>query len=339
MHAPTLIRGCLIAAVVSAGSLSGCGLEQSELSVRVLDKRNGAPIPGAAVEVNGYRRERTNILGVARMMLRPGAYDVAVSAPRFVTVDATVTVFAGMASNATVGLDAAPAPTPGPSPSPGASPSPAPGASTPPSPKPSPSAPAIEQVTLYGKVVDPTGARVKGATVYVESDWGVLFGQPATTNTVGEYRLQAKVTKGTSLRVAGMADGYETQVRRVAARGEWRLDFAGGFALKPIVSNPELPTQVRVVGRLEDTQGRALKWAVVRAEAEGTRYAFKTGTVGFDGQFELTVPTNLPLRFTASAPNHRTVTFVETVKSASPQFDFTGYRALEPKVIKDLEAE
>lgn len=337
MHAPTLIRGCLIAAVVSVGSLSGCGLEQSELTVRVLDKRNGAPVAGAAVEVNGFRRERTNLLGVARMTLRPGAYDMAVSAQRFETVDATVLISSGMASNITVSLDAAVAPSPGASPSPLPSASPAPGASPPPSAKPSPSAPASEQITLFGRVTDPAGARVKGATIYVGSDRGVPFGLPATTNTVGEYRLQATVPKGTSLRVAGMAEGYQTKVRQVTARGEWRLDFAGGFALKPIVVSPELPRQVRVVGRLEDTMGRTLKWAVVKVESEGSRYGFKADTVGFDGAYELTLPTNVPLRFTASAPNHSTVTFTETVKSSSSQFDFTGYRALDPKAI--LEGE
>ena len=331
MHAPSLYRGCLIAAVVTASGLAGCGLEQTELAVRVLDATSGAPIDGASVEVDGFRRERTNRLGVARFMLRSGAYTVDVSAPRYEKITNTVSVFTGMASSAEVRLERQAAPTPGSSTQPSPTPTPAPGASTAPTPKPSASAPAAETVTLYGKVTDPTGARVKGATIYVESNWGIPFGEPATTNGQGEYKLQAKVPRGTGVRVSAMAEGFVAKSRQVTPKGEWRLDFAGAFALSPDVTEPDLPAEVRVSGQLEDTTGKALRFAVVKVESEDMRYPFSRKVPAFLGRFELKVPTRLPLRFTASAEGHRTVTFVETVKSSSPRFDFTGYRALDPK--------
>jgi hypothetical protein len=80
--------------------------------------------------------------------------------------------------------------------------------------------------------------------------------------------------------------------------------------------------------------GRTLKWGVVKVESDGVRYPFNATTLVINGHYELTVPTRLPLRFTASAPNHRPVTLTQTVNGAADrQVDFTGYRALDPTPI------
>jgi hypothetical protein len=204
-----------------------------------------------------------------------------------------------------------------------------------PKPSPAPSTPASDQtITLFGRITDPTGARLPNVTVYVESDFGVPFGQPATTSAVGEYRLVAKAPKGTTLRVSAMADGYHTCTRYVAATGTWRLDFTGAFALKRVVTEPDTPPFETANGRVEDTMGRPLKWGVVKVESDGVRYPFNATTLVINGHYELTVPTRLPLRFTASAPNHRPVTLTQTVNGAADrQVDFTGYRALDPTPI------
>jgi Carboxypeptidase regulatory-like domain len=336
MRGPSLIRGCLIAAAVAGGGLAGCGFEQTELQVKVVDAGSGASIPGASVEVGGFRRENTNLLGVARFLVRPGTYDLEVRHPRYTGFSNMVTVFTGMAATATVRLEPAPPPTPGPSEPPAPGPTPSPGASTPAGPSPSPS-PAVEwqNVTLFGRVTDPTGARVPRATVFVESDFGIPFGH-GTTNAQGEYRIGMKLPKGKpSVRVAAMADGYHTKIRYAAPTGTWRLDFAGAFCLQPNVPEPQEPPQVTVTGEVKDTMGRAVKFGMVKAEAEGVRHPYKGYAWVTDGKYALTVPTQLPLRFTASALHHRPVTFVETVKGTERRFDFTGYRALDPTPIME----
>lgn len=337
MHASPLTRGCLIAIVVSGGALVGCGLDQATVQIQVVDRLTGGTVPGAAVEIDGYRRMATNQLGIAQTMLRPGAYGVSVSAPRYASFAGTVSVFSGTTNQVRFALDPA---TPGPSPAPGASPSPgvspSPGASAPPGPKPSASpTPAADQtVTLFGKVTDPTGVRLGNATVYVESDFGVPFGQPATTNAVGEYKLVCKVPKGTTVRASAMADNYQTRTRYITPSGTWRMDFSGPFALSAVVADPDQQPFETVSGRVEDTMGRTLKWGIVKVETDGVRYPFNASTLVLNGRYEITVPTRLPLRFTASAPNHRNVTLTQSVNGASDrQIDFTGYRALDPTPI------
>ena len=334
MVSPTLLRGSLIAAAVLGPALTGCGLEQTDLRVKVVDATTGAPVVGAVVEINGMPRGRTvPPMGLATIKLRPGAYDYEVKHRAFAPQGGTVTLFSGMGASAEVALGRRAAESPSPSPSASPGPSPSPGASPTPAPKPT-QTPDLS-ATLFGRVTDPTGARVPRAFIVVESAWGIPHGY-GETNAQGEYKFTlAHLPREKAVKVVAMAEGYTSRTRYVEPKGEFRINFTGAFALKPAVLEPALPALVKVAGQLKDTTGRDLAFATVKVLSVDERFSFKAETLGKQGRFQLTVPTGMALRFTASSLNHRSVTFTQTINAGSAQVDFSGYRALDPTPIME----
>ena len=80
--------------------------------------------------------------------------------------------------------------------------------------------------------------------------------------------------------------------------------------------------------------GRPIAFGWVKVESEGVRYPFRQFTPVIGGRYQLSVPTRLPLRFTASAEAHRSVTFTQEVNGTGDRVqDFVGYRALDPTPI------
>lgn len=324
-----LIGLTAVVAIAAYGTL-GCGLEQTDLRVQVLDAASGNPVVGAQVEVD-YLQERTNVGGMARFLVRPGAHDLSIAHRAYEPLDTSVVLYnPGMAVK-TVSLQPLPPTPPTTEPSPGASPQPGPSATPAPG----------KTITVFGRVTDPAGTRIPKASVYIESEWGIPFGT-ADTSAVGEYKI-AKLPRNQALRITAIADGYRARTRVITPSADWRLDFTGVYALAktPPVTQPDAG-MARVTGKVEDTQGRALDGVIVKAEAYNTRHPFKETAIARKGHYEIVVPTGLPLRFIASKYGHRSVTFVETIapRNGEPiKLHFQGQRALDPTPIFEGKSE
>lgn len=329
----------LYLAPLLAIAVAGCGTfaQKTDLIVRVVDARTGQAIGGATVEAD-YQKSRTSSGGQTRFTLAPDTYEVAIAHPAFLSTTTTVILVPGVTASKTVGLYPRPIsvePLPGPSgdPNPGGSPAPNPGASVQPSP-----ATGEKPVAIFGRVTDEAGNRVPNALVFVESGWGIPLGNARTT-AVGEYRVD-KLPRFQQQRITVIADGYKSVTRTAAPSSDWRMDFTGVFAMRrdlPISVDPGGPPIVRVIGRVEDTMGRTIDGAIVKAESDNVRYPFSEIAIVRGGRFELKVPAEMNIRFTATKVAHRPVTFVERVErpafGGEVHLSFTGPRALDPTVI------
>lgn len=315
--------------------VAGCGTfgQKTDLIVRVVDARTGQAIAGATVDAD-YQKARTNGAGQTRFQLTPNSYEVTIAHPAFLSTTTTVMLVAGVTASKTVGLYPRPngvEPLPGPSGDPNGTPTPQPGTSAAPS-----AQPGEKPVAIFGRVTDETGNRVPNAMVFVESNWGIPLGN-ARTSAVGEYRVE-KLARFQPTRVTVIADGYKSVTRTAAPTSDWRMDFTGAFGLRkdvPVV-DPGGPPMVKLVGRVEDTMGRPIDGAIVKAEASGVRYPFNEMAIVRGGRFTMTCPAEIDIRFTATKVAHRPVTFIERLERNSgydTRLDFTGPRALDPAPI------
>lgn len=318
-----------VAVVVLLGAASGCGTWgfQAELLVRVVDERTGQAVPGAKVQAD-YLMRRTGPSGQARFVLRPAAYDVVVEHPAFAPMEVSVVLAPNAVAAKTVGLQPRAKPP---------APSPTPTASAPVSPQPSAGASAPIEVgaTVFGRVTDEAGNRLPGAQVLLESNWGIPLGE-ARTNGTGEFKV-SQLPKGQSLKLTAMANGFKSVTRNASPAGDWRLDFTGAWALRPDTPPtpaPGGPPIVRVDGVVQDTAGRVVEGAFVRVESDNVRYPLHQMVSAAKGSFEFKLPAQIPIRFTATKPGYRPVTFVERLElitGAGPlRVDFTEGRALAP---------
>jgi hypothetical protein len=271
-------------------------------------------------------------------MLSANSYDVTVAHANYLPLTKMVTLYPGPAAAFTILVYPRPDGPVDPTPAPGPGETPAPGASTPPGPKPT----NDPGVAVFGRVVDEKGNRIPGAMVMFQTGW-ITVGS-ASTNAQGEYRVE-HLPRGQQLTAVAAADGYDAVNRTLAPQAEWRLDFASAFALKKHVEPapaPGAPTRLVITGKLEDTMGRPLDGVFVRVESANVRYPFNQTVLGRNGKYKLVVPTDLPLRFTASKPNFHTMSFTDTVPASSfggaAQEDFTGPRALDPAPILEGNA-
>lgn len=331
------------AVVLLLGSAAGCGTWafQAELLIRVVDERTGRALPGATVQAD-YLVRRTGPSGKARFVLRPATYNVMIEHPAFAPMEVSVVLTPNAVAAKTVGLQPRPRPSlPSPVPSVSASP----GAS-PASPQPSEvaSAPADAGAVVFGRVTDEAGNRVSGAYLLLESNWGVPLGE-ARTNAVGEFKV-AQLPKGQSLKLTVLADGFKSVTRHATPVGEWRLDFTGLWSLRkdlPPSPVPGGPPVVRVEGVIQDTSGRSLSGAFVRVESDNVRYPLMQVVAAPQGSFELKLPAEIPVRFTATKPGYRPVTFVErlelTTGGGPLRLDFSAGRALAPLVSSGVRGE
>ncbi len=334
-QSPRQFAAPLAAIVVMAGAATGCGTfsQQAELLVRVVDARSGQAIVGATVAAD-YLSKRTGAGGQVRLLLKPDMYDLTVEHPAFLSMTTTVVIVSGVGAAKTIGLyprpgGVEPLPGPGPDPIPSNGPGPSPGPSGAPSTAPEKGA------AIFGRVTDESGARIPNAMVFAESGWGIPLGN-ARTNAHGEYRVE-KLSRGQQARVTVIADGYKSVTRAATPAGEWRMDFTGAYALRrdvPPPPDPAGPPTVRVEGRVEDSMGRPLDGAIIKAESENVRYPFSQMAVARGGRFELKCPAEVPIRFTASKVAHRPVTFTERLErpgfGGDVRVEFTGIRALDP---------
>lgn len=325
--------GLTAAVTIAVYGTAGCGLEQTDLRVQVLDAESGNPVVGAQVEVDTLQ-QRSNVAGMARFNVRTGgAHNLSISHPGFESLDTSVVLYNPGIFVKTISLQPMshvpvspdPSPSPGTSPQPGPSTSPAPG----------------KTIAIFGKVTDPAGTRIPKALIYIESEMGVPFGS-ADTSAQGEYKI-AKLPKNQPLRITAIADGYRSRSRVITPNADWRLDFTGVYALNKSApdSNPEAG-MVRVTGQVEDTMGRALDNVILKAEAYNTRHPFKETTIAKKGSYAIVVPAGMPLRFVASKYGHRSVTFVETIAPRTGEvikLHFTGQRALDPTPIFEGKSE
>lgn len=332
---PRHLSAPLAAVVVMAGAATGCGTfaQQAELVVRVVDARSGQGIVGATVQAD-YQTRRTGAGGQARFLLKPDMYDLTVEHPAFLAMTTTVVIASGVGAAKTIGLyprpnGVEPLPGPGPDPTPSTGPNPSP------APSGAPSTAPEKGAAIFGRVTDETGTRIPNAMIFAESAWGIPLGN-ARTNAHGEYRVD-KLSRGQQARVTVIADGYKAVTRSATPTGEWRMDFTGAFALRrdvPPPPDPGGPPTVRVDGRVEDTMGRPVDGAIIKAESENVRYPFSQMAVARGGRFELKCPAEVPLRFTATKVAHRPVTFTERLERPMVGSDvrvaFTGMRALDP---------
>jgi hypothetical protein len=188
---------------------------------------------------------------------------------------------------------------------------------------------------VFGRVTDETGSRVPGVSLLFESNWGIPLGE-ARTNGTGEFRV-SQLPKGQALKVTAIAPGFKSVTRNVSPTSDWRLDFTGAWALRkdvPPTPSPGGPPIVRVDGIVQDTSGRALEGAFVRVESDNVRYPLQQVVAATKGSFEFKLPAQIPIRFTATKPGYRPVTFVERlelINGAGPvRVDFTEGRALAP---------
>ncbi|MDB5101071.1 MAG: hypothetical protein JWM80_5492 [Cyanobacteria bacterium RYN_339] len=313
-------------AAVAIVLAAGCGVQQTDMLIRVLDARTQAPVVGATVTAND-RDQATNMAGVTHFLVRPNSYDVTVAHQNYLPLTKMVSIYPGPAAAFTIYLYPRPdGPVP---PSPGPGVSPAPGASVPPGPKPT----NDPGVAVFGRVVDDKGTRIPGAMVMFQTGW-IVVGS-ASTNAQGEYRVE-HLPRGQQLNVTAAADGYDAMNRSCNANADWRLDFASAFALKHHVEPapaPDRPANIAISGKIEDTMGRPLDGVVVRVESSNVRFPFNQTAIGRNGRYRMVVPTDLPLRFTASKANFHTMSFTDTVPAASfgggAQEDFAGPRALD----------
>lgn len=322
-----------ITGVLLLGAASGCGTWgfQAELLVRVVDERTGQAVPGARVQAD-YLIRRTSPSGQVRFMLRPATYDVVVEHPAFSPMEVSVVLAPNAVAAKTVALQPRPRPVVPPS----ASPSPG-GGAAPASPQPSgvASAPLEVGAVVRGRVTDDAGNRVSGAHLLLESTWGIPLGE-ARTNGVGEFKV-SQLPKGQSLKVTALASGFKSVTRNVSPVGDWRLDFTGVWSLRPDTPPtpaPGGPPIVRVDGIVQDTAGRVVDGAFVRVESDNVRYPLHQTVLAAKGSFEFKLPAEIPLRFTATKPGYRPVTFVERLElitGGGPlRVDFTTGRALAP---------
>lgn len=310
----------------------GCGYQQSQLLVQVVDADTGNPLAGANVRVDGLVG-RANAGGLAHFTVHAGTCLVSASEPGYVPADASVMLDAGQVETQTIGLHAGsvqPTPTPLPLPSadpvPGVSPEPTPHTS----PRPS-ATPAT--ATLVGRVTNPTGTRLKGAYVFVTTTDGLPLGS-TTTDGLGQYRLTG-LPANQPLDVTAIATGDGPKSRVVTPRGTWELDFTGFYGLSadvpPVIDGNTLAT---IHGTVEDASGAPLGGVLVQAQAYGTNFAYQDATVTQNGQFSMRVPSNIPLRFSAQKPAYRTMSFIESIPNGGYGLqlavDFTGARALTP---------
>lgn len=328
----------LAAVVVIAGAATGCGTfaQQAELLVRVVDARSGQAIVGATVEAD-YQSRRTGAGGQARFLLKPEMYDLTVEHPAFLSMTTTVVIVSGVGAAKTIGLYPRPN---GVEPLPGVGPDPLPSNGPVPSPGPSgqPSATPEKGAAIFGRVTDESGARIPNATIFAESGWGIPLGT-ARTNAHGEYRVE-KLSRGQQARVTVIADGFKSVTRSATPTGEWRMDFTGAYALRrdvPPPPDPGGPPTVRVEGRVEDTMGRPIDGAIIKAESENVRFPFSQMAVARGGRFDLKCPAEVPIRFTATKVAHRPVSFTERLErpgvGGDVRVEFTGMRALDPAPI------
>lgn len=319
------------AAVVSLVATVGCGIQQTDLALKVVDARTGAPVSGADVNVNGMDAQ-TPTSGVAHFLLRPDTYDVSVQDDAYLPLSTTVTLGPGAGTARTIPLYPRPVDpnaTPGPAPDPNATPGPG-GTPVPLPPRPS----NDPGVAVFGRVTDPSGARVGGAMVMVANTYGVPLGT-ATSTAQGEYRLD-HVLRGHQLRLTAVADGYDSVTRSFTPSSDWRMDFTGQFALKKHVDpgpDPQHPSTLMVQGTVQDTFGNPLDGVLVHIQAYNVRYPFDRMTIGRHGHYQMAVPTDLPLSFTASKTGYRPTTFQQSVAASTfgeaASVDFTGTRALD----------
>lgn len=307
--------------VVLAAMAVGCGAQQADLTLKVVDGRNGQGLAGATVSVNQVD-QATNAQGLAHYALRADSYDVNVSAGGYLPLSTTIVLAGGAPVARTLSL------YPRPDASPGAG-SPAPGSSLPPIPAPS----ADPGVAVFGRVTDASGNRVASAMVMVA---GAQYGLPiasAVTNAQGEYRL-AHVPRGKALQIVAAADGDDGSKRGFTPTSDWRIDFTGQFALKPHQDATDHAQVATIQGTLQDTYGATLDGVLVHVESSNVRYPFDRFVIGRKGRYQLAVPTNLPLRFTAAKPGYRPTTFTDSVPANvgmgdAPSENFTGPRALD----------
>lgn len=333
----TFLRAPLAIALMATAS-AGCGAlqDRSDLQIRVIDARNNQPVNGAVVEVE-YLTQRTGPSGTTRFQLRSRSYEVGIEHPAYLPLTTTVVLYGGLVSK-TVALYPRPDGPPGPGPMPTPTPNPGGSGQPTPPPGPTPSPGADNTVAVFGRVADAQGNRLAGTSIMVESSWGIPIGTQ-TTGANGEYRI-AKVPRGAQVRVIAFKEGFTAVSRPITPGGDWRLDFTGAFALRPAIAplpTPGGPVPVTAKGDVEDTMGRPIDGAFVRVESADARYPFSASAITRHGRYSVRVIAGLPLRFTASKVDHRTVTF--TQKLEMPSFgdtvavDFTGVRALDPTPI------
>lgn len=329
---PSTLRGVALLGLVAVAAM-GCGLDQGDLSVRVLDARTQVAIASARVTVDGYRELTTNGAGFARTALPAGMHAVVIEHDAYTPVEEMIRLQPREQASRTVRLLPKAEPSPGPSPSPG----PAPSGEPTPAPSGVPSAvPSAEaRVELFGRVTDDAGTRLAGAIVFVESPLGLPHGS-ASTNAQGEYHVR-DLPGGQALRVTALADGRRSISRTVKPSGVWRLDFTGAYGLKPPAPPPS--EHVRVVGRVENAAGQALDQAIVRVETYRSRAPWQGTAIAKDGAYELSVPSGAQLRFTATQAGHRPISFLETVRGAQARVDFTGARSLVPASSVEIRGE
>ena len=324
---PHLARTATIAAVLTAAV--GCGVSQSDLALKIVDARTGAPVSGATVTVND-RDQATNDQGLVHFLLRSGgAYGVAVSDPDYLPLSTNVALVGG-AQARTIQLYPRPDGPGGTNPSPDPGQTPGPGGSPVPTPLPS----VADGVTVMGRVTDEKGNRVANALVQVRTSSEITLGS-ASTSPQGEYRIPG-VPRNRDLKITAVADGLTGVTRVFKPTSDWRMDFSNQFALKaPSSSGPGPSTTQRAVvqGTIVDTFGHPLDGVVVHVESANVRYPFDQMVLGRQGRYHLAVPTELSLRFTASKSGFRATTFVQTVPAATmglaASVDFTGARALD----------
>ena len=311
----------------------GCGTSnggRADLDLQVLDARSNQGVAEALVIVPGQIPRRTGATGHVRLNLKADTYTRGIQHKDYQAASLNVSLVPGVAIAKTINLNPRPERSTSPAPSPDPQTSPTPRAST------SPTA------MLRGRVSDETGSRLANVTLYVETPMGLAVAM-ANSNKVGEYRIEGLPLQ-TPLKVSAILEGYQTVSRALNLKGNWQMDFSGVYALRknngatPGVGAPML---VKVSGRVEDTMGRALPRAIVRIESEGPQDSFKEAVLSKQGGFETRVPVDMPLRFTASKPNHRTISFVETIRrpeaGENPRLDFTGIRALDHLPILEKE--